>query len=209
MSDEIEDTQGEYEFIAKGEGSAQKDGGQLPIHLPPDHVMKSAFLTAIKYRTVESALVAYHRCINEMVSIKGAKARFNAAEVEEERAVRLLRDSETIHAADAADRMLVKKAAEERLKQAEHQGQLDKMLRDMELKNAKDQHAAFMSGDTTQRTELSEEEEELKVFLESRVYRSGMAKKVAAVIREEKDLSGDEATILDSLVNEISTTSGG
>ncbi|GAB5453396.1 MAG: hypothetical protein Hals2KO_37240 [Halioglobus sp.] len=216
MSDDINDTEGDYEFIARGEKAVEEDGNQLPVPLPPDHVMKSAFLTAIKYRTVESALVAYHRCINEMASIKGAQARYKNAELQEERAVLLLRDSAKIHYADAADRSAVKNAAEQRLmqseehlKQAEHQATLDDLRREMELKNAKDQHAAFIAGNTAGTDELSEEEQELKEFLESRVNRSGMAKKVAAAIRQERDLSGEETAILDSLVNEISTTSEG
>ena len=200
---EQKDVRGEY--IPKGEVPATQERDLSPIPLPPDNVMRSAFLTAIKYRSVQTALSAYNNCINELTRTKNAQAGFHRAQVEEERAIELLKDSSTVHATDTAKRKMEQLRAEEALAQMEHEAALAGKLREMEKRNADIQHQNFMQGqDNTDN--LSQEDKELKEYMESRILRSRREKAIADLIRKEGNLSEEEEKILDELLGELSTT---
>jgi hypothetical protein len=175
------------------------------IHVPGDVILKSAFLTAIKYRTVTSALKAYDAAFNELINIKDSQARFNEAAVEELRSIELLRDAETIHKADRNARRTRALQSEEKLEQVEHQAYLDRKLREMEKRNADIEHNAFMTGDA--KTEPSEEDKELE---ESLLYKMGPlnVQEVADGIRAKYDLSKEQSDALDEEVRKV-TKSGG
>ena len=140
----IEDVSGQY--IPKDAVLTPQEKDLSPIPLPPDNVMRSAFLTAIKYRSVQTALSAYNNCINELSRTKNAQAGFHRAQLQEEKAIKLLRDSDEIHREDAAKRKMARMKAEHDLEQLEHEIDLAKKLRAMEKRNADIQHQQFMEG---------------------------------------------------------------
>lgn len=206
--DEINPASSEY--IAKAE-ITEKDKNLLPIPLPPDHVMRSAFLTAIKYRSVQTALTAYNSCIRELTSISRAQSSFHQAQLEEQRTVELLKDASTIHEADQLARDTVLLKAKQDHEQLKHEAYLAEKKREVEKHNADIQHAHLINAgiDPDEKVQKSQADQEMKEYLESKVFKMRKEKSIAEEIRKEHQLTQEEEAILNNLVDELSTNLGG
>ena len=200
----VEEVSGEY-IPAKEAREVAERGGSLPIiPLPPENVLKSAFLTAIKYRTVSKALTAYDSCISELTNIKDSQSRFNEAALNELRTIEKLNDASGVHEADQALRDESLLDAKERLVQRKHVAYLDEKKREVEKHNVDIEHGILMGASGTD--ELTEEEQELEEHLKAKL-RPARYKSVADKIRQDTNLTEEQSKMLDDLVEELTNPS--
>ena len=106
MPDDDEKKGAEAEYIPPDDRSKEierrPETGQLPeVQLPPSGVIRSAFLTAIRYRSTAAAVAAYTSAVHQSAGAVRALADLDRAVLEKDRVTRLLEDAETIHEKDA------------------------------------------------------------------------------------------------------------
>jgi len=199
MNDETRDLRGTY---IPAKDVAEKNSSSLAnIPLPPDAVLKSAFLTGIKYRTVEKALSAYKSCIEELSNIKHAQAGFNEAVLAEQRTIELLNDAHTVHQTDKDVRDAEALRANQHLEQMKHEAYLAKKQREVEKHNVDIQHAELMNQESDPVEKMTQSEKELKAHMESKL-EPLRAQAVADQIRKERNLTPEEEKILDEIVSD-------
>jgi len=209
MNDKIKEVSGQYLTAAEIEEREQNKsltdfrGNTLStIPLPPEDVMRSGFLTAIKYKSIEKALNAYNDAVQGLVRIKDSQSDFNRAVMEELRTIETLNDAETIHRADKAVRDAETLRAEQHLKQVEHEAYLAEKQREVEKHNLHIQHAKLMG--TTGTEDLTEEEQEAEAYMRAKL-RPSRYQSVADKIRQDTTLTTEQKKILDGLVSELTT----
>lgn len=192
------------EYIARGELVVDKKNLST-IPLPPDDVMKSAFLTAIKYRTVKSALRAYDSCVQELVSIKESQASFNRAQLEESRTIMMLEDADKIHQMDSDIRDANALRASETLEQLKHEAYLAEKERHVERYNVNAQHSELMNQTIEKPETTSQADKEKKEWMEAQLFKNSREQQIADEIRKEHNLSDKEEARLAELVAKLSS----
>ena len=175
MSSE-DDWKAKVEIIPPGEKSREleprEEARHLPeIALPPRGVIKSALLTALRYKTTETALRAYRAAIREAVGATGALDDLDHARLQRERTLRLLEDAESIHQDDADHRRTKRIGTEQALKDAEADAEIKDMERQRKLQRERDKHEQWEEKQRGESgpdlAERSEEEEEFATELEA------------------------------------------
>lgn len=192
------------EYIARGDLVVDKKNLST-IPLPPDDVMKSAFLTAIKYRTVKSALRAYDSCVQELVSIKESQASFNRAQLEESRTIMMLEDADKIHQMDSDIRDANALRASETLEQLKHEAYLAEKERHVERYNVNAQHSELMNQTIEKPETTSQADKEKKEWMEAQLFKNSREQQIADEIRKEHNLSDEEEARLAELVAKLSS----
>ena len=198
--DKVEDVSPEY-ISAK---EVEKKEESFPvIPLPPDNVLKSAFLTAIKYRTVASAFAAYNSVVREKGNISDSFARSYEAKGRELEAYEILCDAPYTHERKARTRRALLEAesvkAEAYLAQQKHEAHLAKKLRAAEKHHNRIQHEQLMK--STVVNDMSEEEQEAEEFLRDGL-RPLRIKALADMIRSE-GVTEEESKRLDEMVEKM------
>lgn len=201
--DKVEDASPEY--IPAKEIAEKKAEPLATIPLPPESVLKSAFLTAIKYRGKLEALKAYNDSVKELVGIKHSTADYNEGVLRVLRTVETLKDAQTIHKSDKNKRDAELLRSEQHLEQMKHEAYLARKLREAEKHHNRIQHEQLMSATGTD--DLTEEEQEVEEYMRDKLRPSRYAS-VADKIRSDMNLTDEQSFILDSLVEEL-TKSGG
>jgi hypothetical protein len=192
------------EEVKEGEVVSAKLKG---IQLPPDNVIGSAFLSAIKYHSIASAMSAYNSVIRAESEIEESTAELYRARVDKMSAIQLLEDAPKIHAEESRVRMAKFRAerirAEQHEKQEKHEAYLAKLQREVEKRNARVMHAKLMGESGEEETDnLTDAEEELKEYLKDKL-RPSRYKTVADDLKSEMNLSKEQEKMLDELVEEL------
>lgn len=201
--DKVEDASPEY--ISAKEIAKKKAESLATIPLPPDSVLKSAFLTAIKYRGKTEALKAYNSSVQALVEIKHSTADFNDAAVRALRSIETLKDAQTIHQSDKNIRDAELLRSEQHLEQMKHKAYLAEKQREVEKHNVNIQHEQLMGAAGTD--DLTEEEQEVEEYMRDKLRPSRYAS-VADKIRRDMNLTDEQSYILDSLVEELTKSVG-
>ncbi|MCA1773827.1 MAG: hypothetical protein LC677_14965 [Halomonas sp.] len=126
----------EDEYIPRSEVKETGSANLSSIPTPPGGAIKSSLLTAMKYRSLRSALRAYEAAFSEMTRIEHAQADFHEAKLRTARTVDLLKNAEHIHAQDRARWKLDRLDAEEELAERQHQAGLARRRREAEASGA-------------------------------------------------------------------------
>jgi len=196
--DKLEDASGVYSV----EGELVKEEKTYPtIPLPPDNVLKSAFLTAIKYRTVAKAIEAYNFAILELASTQRAISELNDAFLEGQRVVRKLENAEKIFKADAAAREARLIREEHNLEQVKHEAKLAELQRKVELAHAQKQHDALTGEEVN--TTLTQEEEEFVEHVKAKI-RPARYKQIVEDLIKEQGLNEEQQKIAKELAEKLS-----
>ena len=140
------------------------------IPMPPQGLIKSAFWTRLSYKAQAAAIRAYNETYRAVSDTVREKAAFNYAAVELERSIRVLEDSDKIHATDEAVRRHNLIQAEDDLEEAEHRRYLRRKQREMERAQADRRYNAFLNTESPDATtNLSDDEQEIVDAFESNV----------------------------------------
>ena len=177
MSPDDDDWKAKVEIIPPGEKSrelaARDKAGQLPeITLPPAGIIRSALITAVRYRSTVRALAAYHAAIREAAGVTEALDDLDYARLERERTIELLKDAPSIHKADADHRKKKLIKATDELEQEEARVEIARMERERKLHDEREKHRKWQQQQAGQPTsdpdDLSEEEQEFATKLKAR-----------------------------------------
>jgi hypothetical protein len=167
-AEELKEEPKEGELVKKEEEEPRK----LPILSgPPSGLVKSAMLTSIRYRMEESAYRSYGAAVVVRGDIERALAYLDDSFIEGFRGAARLANVEQILADDQKQRdantaivdaqledaETVRRQAEDRRIQAEHQLEMNGLKRDVEMANAKVFHAELIAGGVSQRTQTQDE----------------------------------------------------
>ena len=187
-----------------------KDDDSFPIiPLPPEGILKSAFLTALKYRTVASAFAAYNSAVMEKGNVSDSLARNYEAKGRELEAYETLCDAPYTHERKARTRRALLEAeavqAEAYLAQQKHEAHLAKKQRAAEKHHNRIQHEQFMKSAAVD--DLSEVEKEADEHMRASVLPLRI-QALADAIRKERPLSDAEEARLAKTVEDITKTVG-
>jgi hypothetical protein len=213
MRPEDDDKKTEAEYLPpEPRDVARRDERQhLPdLPLPSSGLIRSAFLTAVRYRGTAAAVAAYSSAVRESVEAVNALADLDDAVLKQERTRRKLVDAETIHQRDAAKRREKLLKAQQSAHQEEVRAKKADLKRQQELSRLEAQHEHWQGKETgaggfLDPDDLSPDEkeyyQELKAATAHRRY-DLIAKAVIDEFlagRSENDLNIDERNYIERL----------
>jgi hypothetical protein len=195
-SEPNEESTTENEEILDGEVTPKAEAPVIGV--PTDAVFKSAFLAALKYKSIQSAIKAYNGAILETANTEKALGTLDLARLEAQKAVQTLMNAPKIHETDQLHRDISHLDAQQRLKQMKHEAELAEMERAAEMRHAT---KAFENEEV--KSDLTEEERELVDALLAKMKPDRYRAILEKTIREQNFTGADEAKarqILDELI---------
>lgn len=193
MTDKVK----EGTLVYKVNRQMERRNDSLPVlPTPPPGTFKSAFFTAIRYRSISSAIAAYNQAVDELANTHDAQARLQDSVLEHERAIRRFEDAHVVHEADAKARRAEAIAIKDNHDEVEHSSYLRNMQRERERIEAEREHQAFMAGKPPEKAKMTEEEREFAEFLASKAaparFRQMAENRIIEYIRERGGVLSDE-----------------